>query len=392
MSYTAGRNHTEASVHMDLIRGLAAITVMFGHSSDLFFSSFNGHSPASIFNRATNVHPSQITIGNEAVMVFFVLSGYFVGGSVLRSRGSWSWKKYLILRLTRLWVVLLPALVLTVALDLCGLTLFPQATSIYHGPAGQSEVRANLIRTLNPTVVAGNAVFLQTILVPTAGSNSALWSLSNEFWYYLAFPLLVFSLSPNRLRGAPPERVACGCAAVGVFLIIGLNGAILFVPWLLGALLTIVPKWPDRRANSLLLPCAGILLIALMVLVRRAPLDLHVAQMCIALSFGAFLYVVCVRRGPVQSEFYRRIATGLSNLSYPLYLVHLPILVFLCAAINRPWRQWAKTPAHIAAVLGMDAIAMGVAFLFDACFQRHTASLRAAIWKTSQVLREGRAL
>ncbi len=103
------------------------------------------------------------------------------------------------MRLTRLWVVLLPALVLTVALDLAGLRLFPQSTSIYHGPAGQSEVRANLIHTLSPLVVAGNASFLQTILVPTAGSNIALWSLSNEFWYYLAFPFLVFALFPTGL-------------------------------------------------------------------------------------------------------------------------------------------------------------------------------------------------
>jgi len=381
MPYTASENCTEASVHMDFVRGLAAIAVMLGHSRDLFFSSLNGHNPASLSHGAANLHPSQITIGNEAVMVFFVLSGYLVGGSVLRSRGKWSWKSYLTMRLTRLWVVLLPALVLTLALDLAGLSLFPQSTSIYQGPVGQSEVRANLIHTLTPTVLAGNALFLQTVLVPTAGSNIALWSLSNEFWYYLAFPLLVFALLPNGLRGSIPRRAAYVCAAVGGFFILGLDGTILFVPWLLGASISILPKRLGHRASFLLLVCAGILQIPLMALVRRMPLDLHLAQMCTALSFGALLYVISNRRGPIQSRFYRRMATGLSDLSYPLYLVHLPILVFLCASINRPWHQWAKTPVHIAVVLGMNAIAIVVAFLFHACFQRHTASVRAVAWK-----------
>ena len=36
----------------------------------------------------------------------------------------------------------------------------------------------------------GNLVFLQTILVPTYGTNALLWSLANEFWYYMLFPLL----------------------------------------------------------------------------------------------------------------------------------------------------------------------------------------------------------
>ena len=314
-------------------------------------------------------------------MVFFVLSGYLVGGSVLRSRSKWSWKEYLTMRLTRLWVVLLPALVLTVALDLAGLRLFPQSTSIYHGPAGQSEVRANLIHTLSPLVVAGNASFLQTILVPTAGSNIALWSLSNEFWYYLAFPFLVFALFPTGLRGSIPRRAAYVCAAAGIFFIVGLDGAILFIPWLLGACLSIIPKRLGHRTSFLLLACVGGLQIPLMVLVRRMPLTLHLAQMCITLSFGALICVISNRRIPLQSRLYRRIATGLSNLSYPLYLVHLPVLVFLCASINRPWHQWSKTPVHLAAVLGMNAVAMVVAFLFHECFQRHTSSVRAAVQK-----------
>ena len=49
--------------------------------------------------------------GHTAVIVFFLLSGYFVGGSVLRQveAGTWSWQRYLTERMSRLWIVLIPA-------------------------------------------------------------------------------------------------------------------------------------------------------------------------------------------------------------------------------------------------------------------------------------------
>jgi hypothetical protein len=35
----------------------------------------------------------------------------------------------------------------------------------------------------------GNLCFVQTVSVPVYGSNGPLWSLANEFWYYVMFPL-----------------------------------------------------------------------------------------------------------------------------------------------------------------------------------------------------------
>jgi peptidoglycan/LPS O-acetylase OafA/YrhL len=141
----------------------------------------------------------QITIGNEAVMIFFVLSGYLVGGGVLRalSRNTWSWRDYLIKRLTRLYVVLIPALLLGVALDFAGLYLRPSPTSIYAGPPGQTLLHDVADRLTLP-VIAGNAVFLQGARVRTAGTNVSLWSLTNEFWYYIAFQVLLLALSKKK--------------------------------------------------------------------------------------------------------------------------------------------------------------------------------------------------
>ena len=53
---------------------------------------------------------------------FFALSGFLVGGPAFRAilHGDWNWERYMIKRLTRLWIVLIPALLLTLGLDTAG--------------------------------------------------------------------------------------------------------------------------------------------------------------------------------------------------------------------------------------------------------------------------------
>jgi peptidoglycan/LPS O-acetylase OafA/YrhL len=48
--------------------------------------------------------------GYQAVMVFFVLSGYFISATILKSlkENRWSWSEYFLKRVIRLWIVLLP--------------------------------------------------------------------------------------------------------------------------------------------------------------------------------------------------------------------------------------------------------------------------------------------
>lgn len=368
---------------MDAIRGCAAILVMLGHSRDLFFQSLNAHRATVAIPNAGAIPARheprpQISMGHEAVMIFFVLSGYLVGGSVLRSfqRNSWSWMDYLTKRLTRLWMVLLPALVLTVALDHLGLRLFPESTGIYHGPVGQDEVRPNLIHSLAPHIIAGNAFFLQNILVMTPGTNRALWSLSNEFWYYLIFPLLVFVFwRSSTVR----TRLVAALLATALLFFIGKDEAILFPTWLIGAAIALLPLRLTERSSWWLSTSLGLLLLPVMILVRRLPLDLPLAQTIIALYFSILLYVLLNRTKQAKRGMYDRTATLLSDLSYPLYLVHLPILVFQCACFNRPWHQWTKTPAHFGLMLSFDTTTLVAAYLFHVCFQKRTDTVRVAL-------------
>jgi len=110
--------------HLDLMRGLAALMVCAGHlRAFLLVDSAKIQSPGLI----TKALYFLTGLGHQAVVVFFVLSGFFVGGGIVKahSQNKWVWKLYAIRRLSRFWIVLLPALLLTLILDLLGRHLFP---------------------------------------------------------------------------------------------------------------------------------------------------------------------------------------------------------------------------------------------------------------------------
>ena len=73
------------SVHLDALRGFVALCVLLHHWCGAFF-----------INTLENLHQHPLLragylvcgLGHQAVIVFFVLSGYLVGGSVLRSVAS----------------------------------------------------------------------------------------------------------------------------------------------------------------------------------------------------------------------------------------------------------------------------------------------------------------
>src|ERR1039458_2192873 len=175
--------------NLDLLRGLAALLVCAGHLRAFLMVDFGLITSPTILD-----HMFYFTtgLGHQAVMVFFVLSGYLVGGSVLTAyqSGRWSWTNYTLRRMSRLWVVLLPALVLTLALDSLGRYLGHSGyAGTFHSFYNSGPTLA-VPADLQATTFLGNAFFLQTILVNCLGTNGPLWSLANEFWYYALFPLL----------------------------------------------------------------------------------------------------------------------------------------------------------------------------------------------------------
>lgn len=324
-----------ASVHLDLVRGLAAVAVLYSHARVLFMKSADQTSiTMDSFDRALYMLSGY---GHSAVIIFFVLSGFFIAGSVVRAlrTEAWSLSAYLNNRCSRLYVVLVPCLLLTLFWD--------SATTVVSSESPSNNDTATAIITdseaaqrLGAATFVGNLFFLQTILVKTYGSNTALWSLANEFWYYVIFPCAVIAISSGRSQSA---RVIAAFFAGGLLWFVGYDIAFGFLIWLAGAALAVMPQcaplkrmWIFATALTVALVLFGVVLLAV-GLNRFA--DRRVNDVLVAATFALLMYCILHVRDQKLPDAYSRFSRALSGFSFSLYAVHLPLLVFFRACFTR---------------------------------------------------------
>jgi peptidoglycan/LPS O-acetylase OafA/YrhL len=367
------------SIHLDAMRAFAALVVFLGHARFMFIGYASQAKEAiTAAAKALTTASDKITWGHQAVVVFFVLSGYLVGGSVLRDvkQQRWSWQKYLTLRLTRLWVVLIPALVAGYYLDHFGSTHFAGTNTIYNHLPGVSSGMASLSNRLSPTAFLGNILFLQTIRVDFFGTNNALWSLANEFWYYIAFPFMVLALSGKRSLAT---RLAYGAALLAVLFFVGPGISAGYVVWLSGVAALLIPYRIPERWQPLLLSLSLVLMGATCVFVRRAGLSANVSDYCLAAAFFGVLYCALHRRQPARPGLYQTVARSLSHMSYTLYLVHVPALTLLCAWLLRADQKWSPSLVNGLRFASVLSLVLLYACIMYFCFEANTAKVRNVV-------------
>jgi peptidoglycan/LPS O-acetylase OafA/YrhL len=313
------------SAWLHLLRWVAAFLVCITHVRVPFLADFSQAGP----------QPWPIAIlyaihgfGHMAVVVFFCLSGYLVGGEVVREfvAGTFSWRKYLVKRVARIYPVYGLALLLTLILDWVGIHYFNQSgiyTAGISGPMLQTDFAARL----TPSIGFGNLLFFQEIFVPPFGSNRPLWSLAYEAWYYVLFPLGVCACRGK--MGVLRRGISIGLFGAVMWLV-GQQIMIYFLIWLMGLLPVLAARWMPRR---IWWPALGMLLVLgasrvkLLESVDGLWVDAALAC-CVVLFIGSLGKHAINVPGPIW--FHR----FLSNFSYSLYLVHWPFALFLSAALN----------------------------------------------------------
>ena len=373
----AGPPGESPSVHLDALRGFAAFCVLLNHFRDALFVDYEAIARHNPLTAAAYLVSG---LGHQSVIVFFVLSGYLVGGSVLRSvrTGSWSWRAYLLARLSRLYIVLLPALLLGGALDWLGMHM-AGTEAVYSGNSGMHALVINVHGVLTWPILAANGLYLQTIRlpgfgpnpVPTFGSNGALWSLSYEFWYYLAFPLLVFLLA--RSRSWQMRVLSClGLLAWGWF--VGLNIFLLGLTWLMGALITFLPAFPARRPWTRGLAIVLALVLFAAGLVESKLLGSLPSDLVLGLAVTAMIWVTLHCATAPLPASYVFIARRAAHSSYTLYLVHLPMLIFLKASLHLP-RAYPGWHACLVGAGVLVAIVLYAQLVYEA-FEKNTDRVR----------------
>lgn len=356
---SGNRLPTGFSAYLDLVRLLAALAVFYEHFQ---FPEFGG---IGIENG----------LGHSGVVVFFVLSGYVIH-YVADSREPTA-VLFAASRFARIYSVVLPALLLTAAVDIL---------LIHTGHS--AEVRT--YQLARPWLYLPIFLTFTTdfwFLNEQAFSNAPFWSLSYEVWYYVAFGL-AFYLDGRR----------AGMRAALLVILAALTGPrlwILFPLWLLGAWIYRLHKSieagamrrpPRAIAVAAVLASAAFYCALVGTNLARALNDaadawlggiphlyLRGSQYFAAdfiLAALAGINIFAARYCGFEFGLARRPIVFLAGISFTLYLCHFPLLEFF---------------ALVCQARGMVLLvaALGSAILIGAFIERRKEALRAgllALW------------
>jgi peptidoglycan/LPS O-acetylase OafA/YrhL len=308
-----GAPHGSARIFgLDVMRAVAILWVVVSHGDDLL----SAHWPA---------RPG--TSGFDGVDLFFVLSGYLVGGIVLRASRQVGvpWHRQLLDLWQRRWFRTLPNYYLFLVVNI-------------------ALVAAGLAPGLLNRNAAAYFVFLQNLWKPLDLFFWESWSLAVEEWFYLLFPVLVLLVRSGLRTDARRAYLLSALALIALSTLYRLALPVpqdLFTADLhfrkmvparldaigLGALAAWVHgafpvAWRRVRATAAVAGTLALVLIAAFIDAEHMAFVARWSYGLSALAMALWL--------PLLSTWSSRPWWGgpvvfLSLVSYALYLVHLPL-------------------------------------------------------------------
>jgi len=309
-----------------------------------------GHLTQASFSSGTKDLTNQAV---AAVAIFFVLSGFMIR-YITRTRVRHA-RTYIVDRASRIYSVVIPALLLTIVLDAISYRINPAYYLHYWG--GTSD---------HPIVrVALNLTFLSQAWFHSVSplSNSPFWSLGYECLYYAVYGVAFYSSGRAKWFGL-----------ILIFLLIGPIVFLLFPIWLLGAVAydvfaegKLTSNGAIRMTTMVLLALTGVLgtgwaiqRLHLLAAHRLLTGRVNILIDGVGVIFGAVLPACCwgVQRLHFDEKQWFVVAIRqLANSTFTLYLMHFPLLVLVGAAIPYNHGSW---PARIAILCGLVAFSVAI--------------------------------
>ena len=342
----------EVSLYLDAVRFLAALTVFFAHYST---NSLGGGFLWQFSH-----------YGHQAVTVFFILSGFVIAYATDTRENSAG--AYCVSRIARMYSVVVPAVILTAALDALGAWLRPDLyTRAWGFEADLSAFRFFAALTFSNE--------LWTLSVKQ-GSNLAYWSMGYEVPYYVIFGLALFA--PAKWRA-----VSVGAALLAV----GPSIAVMCPVWLAGVAVyrickrdVVSVRWGVLLFTASLLAWGtyewiawnyGRPMLQTGPLFKRAEVIQDYIVACFFCAGLIGFNAAAHELGGLLLRFARPIR-WLAGASFTLYLCHLPLARFLLACT--PWPKEAVASRSL--VIGGTLV---LVFMIAAVTERKKEAWRRAV-------------
>ena len=342
---TVGRpgEQTEACRLQGLLflRVIATFLVVFGHASS-FFSGF-----------AFTQWPNAPFIQSIAVTVFFCLSGYTIAWVCANSRddGAAGFGRFAFDRCLRLLIPLVPVI------GLCAAAEF-----VIYGEHHPYKENFSVLTAL------GNILFLQNMTLLSIGPfglNRPLWTLSIEFFTYLAFAGLFFGRS-----GARVPLVAGLLATIILWPYIkGQRGLGLPLVWLSGALTFYALR--NVRGHGLY-GIAFALGLAVLSLPPLWPADGEFGRIVNVIIAIQFVLSLLAFEAIYTARIVVRISEFFGCFAYTTYLVHYPLMYVMSD-------QKILGQGDIAAAIA-TVLSFALAYAISLPFEQRYKTIRAWVW------------
>jgi peptidoglycan/LPS O-acetylase OafA/YrhL len=370
---------------LDGLRGAAIFFVILWHY--FYFFPANDHQSSGILRNLYISFEKCIALGWSGVDLFFVLSGFLIGGILLDAKESPSYFKtfyarrfFRIIPIYFLWIFCYVALRAFSGPVILGGAPGPE------GPSSWGRIFAHFFFVQNLGFIAYSGV--------AAAWFVSTWSLAVEEQFYLIAPLVVRFVSRRRLMGvliavvlfAPvfrmyihyhfhaatnldPTYILMPCRADALAL-----GMLAALGWRKPAF----RGWLCGHAGAVY-SLFALLLAGVLLLSRYSP-DQHDLTM---VSFGytwmalfylsALLLALSRPTGPVASLTRMRWLRELGTISYCMYLIHQAVILFLQTLLQPPapgTGNWKSLTAAVLAAVVTYGLARASWMYFEGPLQR----------------------
>ena len=332
---------TNRTIELDFIRGIAIIAVM----------GFHFHSVKTGYSFVSAIEYPLKNFGREGVNLFFTLSGFLVGGLLLKQysdNGRIDAWRFIIRRIFKIW----PAY---------------YALILFHVFAGRHPVDTFLFQ---------NLTHLQNYL---GTSINQTWSLAVEEHFYLFLPALLllfvrFKVGANAIIGT--LLALCGLVLIARCAVVSngdLDAAFYQTQYRIDSLLfgvilaafywmkpAVYKKFADKK--WLLLVMVGALIAWLVLATKHLVLDESIGYTIQAIGFAAAITLALEYSGSIRDSVVYRAVAWIGVYSYGIYLWHSlalapgDILINKAAAMHVPpliaWALVLSAQFCIAIVIG----------------------------------------
>lgn len=320
---------------LDGLRGLAALYVMIGHARWLLWEGFQQYyihpKDYTLWNKSLAYFFAGFRYGHEAVLFFFVLSGFVIHLKYAYRLKAGSQKKfdlldYLFRRVKRIYPPFLYALLITFIFDWIGFKILGYQ-DIYLSNTVYPVINKDVQFHTEGITLLGNLFFLIDAYVPAFGTNGPLWSLKFEWWFYIIYPLF-FGLSRRSIYQATSLMFILFIASFFPFIwplkllqqVFGL-----MLSWWMGVLLADIYVGRIKLNFKWLIPLSILIIPSLLRLIPNPIMS----DTLMAIGFsGVVALCFYLQKQKFNLTLFERLK-WLGDMSYTLYVTHFPILVLL---------------------------------------------------------------